>query len=934
MTRLLATAALYAIGANASQFLLVTLSGDDVWTLHAIESVSIGGKSKLRRVMSGGPPAISFDTKSIARIPSVEIDSFAIIRRGADGVLLGRTAQLPDWQLLLPDGVKSKTPQSAVEIWKQAAISVRTDRKDKANTEIPHEQFYALLPGTDPAALAATLATDPALHANPGIVAGDAFLRSISFLPSAVKAHPSGPSAERLREYLHSGLKVRLRDWSDGDAEVTVLHQAVAMAKASETAFSDDSEQRALRSEVLAASKKLERQLAILRALDAGGRSDAFLLAYRDFEIFDRSFTELKQARQTHLKKSALLHLETGVKRHKTGDYAAAIQHLRAAVWRDPSLTEADQLLERVRLEVARITSQRIAEQRRGIDPRSPTQVQLQRRLTLAEQYLRDQKFAEAEQALEAAEAVDKDEPKIRFLSAKLTSMRGDLGRSLALLDYYAGLAITEADFQQGERLRAEVLYKIENLRKSTATEASAHTSSGMFATAFESAAGALKVDNEDPRFLYHAGLNACVLRNCVQAVPLLKRFLDVTDSTQGKREQRLAAVRLLRYADSAQLNSKQNQTSNATSWFSGAPLEKGAFYDPVSLAFQAKIAKVEASKSLNVTYEWAGDRLKSVHTRYEDKKTATNVLKIASAAAAAAGGVGSTVGWRTADRETNEFYFNYYDDFPQVLNVSRDQTLVKSRSIPITIPGVGMFGGFGAVGGLGMLGNGMMRSTSLMGNGFGGLSGFSGVGGLGALRAYAASQTPSFSAGSLSAIGAEAARQFTRNDTFSIRPDPQGGNTSGAVTLWNSPRIDTRLAYLATGKRVAVGFSGNAFFHPFAWDALHLFELDYDDEGRIRKAREKDVPNAHELEFTWNGRRLMSIQSKAGGYLRTLHYNGDRLTHETISFNGKQSKIEYKYDKQGVLISAECDEDLSLDGRSRRVEFLRETIKAEGKRP
>jgi hypothetical protein len=67
------------------------------------------------------------------------------------------------------------------------------------------------------------------------------------------------------------------------------------------------------------------------RALDAGGRSDAFLLAYRDFEIYDRSFTELKKARQMHLKKSALAHMETGSSRHKSGDYAGAI---RICAWR------------------------------------------------------------------------------------------------------------------------------------------------------------------------------------------------------------------------------------------------------------------------------------------------------------------------------------------------------------------------------------------------------------------------------------------------------------------------------------------------------------------------------------------------------------------------------------------------------------------------
>ena len=36
-----------------------------------------------------------------------------------------------------------------------------------------------------------------------------------------------------------------------------------------------------------------------------------------------------------------------------------------------------------------------------------------------------------------------------------------------------------------------------------------------------------------------------------------------------------------------------------------------------------------------------------------------------------------------------------------------------------------------------------------------------------------------------------------------------------------------------------------------------------------------------------------------------------------------KTSHIRYKYDKQGRLIEAECSDDPSLDGRSRKVEFV-----------
>jgi len=175
------------------------------------------------------------------------------------------------------------------------------------------------------------------------------------------------------------------------------------------------------------------------------------------------------------------------------------------------------------------------------------------------------------------------------------------------------------------------------------------------------------------------------------------------------------------------------------------------------------------------------------------------------------------------------------------------------------------------------------------------------------------------------------ALRQMHPAQDYSIHNDPQGGSTSGALALWNNPRVDTRLAHLVTGKRVAVGFSGNHFFHPFAWDAIHLFEFDYDDEGRVIHAWEFDEVNPPRIDFAWNGRRLASVTARTNPqgsvvYSRTLNYNGDRLTGETITHAGKTSHIQYKYNKQGALTEAECDGDISLDGRSRKVEFIDDT--------
>jgi tetratricopeptide (TPR) repeat protein len=148
-------------------------------------------------------------------------------------------------------------------------------------------------------------------------------------------------------------------------------------------------------------------------------------------------------------------------------------------------------------------------------------------------------------------------------------------------------------------------------------------------------------------------------------------------------------------------------------------------------------------------------------------------------------------------------------------------------------------------------------------------------------------------------------------------------------VALFNDPQINPYMIERLTGRTVATLVAGNPYFHPFVWSGIYVFLVSYDSEGRVRSATEKhgNTSSPRVLDFAWDGDLLMSITERGdkpgtvGAYRREMHYEGKRLTSEVIHFQGKESKIEYKYNGD-KLVEADCSDDPSIDGRNRKVTF------------
>jgi tetratricopeptide (TPR) repeat protein len=140
---------------------------------------------------------------------------------------------------------------------------------------------------------------------------------------------------------------------------------------------------------------------------------------------------------------------------------------------------------------------------------------------------------------------------------------------------------------------------------------------------------------------------------------------------------------------------------------------------------------------------------------------------------------------------------------------------------------------------------------------------------------------------------------------------------------LQSNPSLNPDIVALLDSP-AAVGAAGNSFFNPFVWDGVHYFQFTYDKLGRVETAREIGADNV--VRFTWDGERLTSLRAFKGNaaapvYTRTPAYSGRQLLYETVQYQGKTYKIEYRY-RGNQLVAAEFNDNGAHDGKSWRVQF------------
>lgn len=800
--------------AAAGEVAIITRVAGNAWQFESAEKVLINGKGKIRTASAGETQVRADEYKKLP----LQIVGQAALRSHANGCLAYRAGG--SWAPVFPDGAQSKTTVGCVALWQSARIEVFKEKNSKAGTEVAFADLFAILPGSNPSDAAVDFLMDPSNFTGVGEKDESAAFEERMSLLVGVASLANEAAAAKLKRLLLSAMDSSLRECNGAIARLSTLEQGLQFAVVSEKAFPADAEQKRARDQLRDRKAWLERRIAILKALNAGEYWDQLIDKYNQgdqFERFDNSFPEVRGLLLASFTKSAQTHLAEGKQLSSEQQYQLALQEFKIALLRKPGDREILDLLDNVRVKEARDHASKIKS--KPLDVRSAEYSQISRSLKFAENYIRDGKLKQADEELASAERIDKDLPEVVLTRVKFYQARNDLSKALEALDAYDRRVNEDIQIKEGNDLRNQIVFDLKDKKEKIAVQLPKAEGEGNYDAAFNDAALGAQLDPTDAQLLYHAGLNAAILRKEAQAKDYLTQYLKVSQAIPTEAKARAEV-----FSDLAMLNDlpKQEQSGKQVFWFSGYRGAPGLFYCPVSLVAGARPMEVKGSpRKQTVLFNWKNGQLVSV-------ATSSN----------------------TPGENDTTIYFDYFPDGKGVRRL--DTKPLPPQRDPEPAP----------------------RLTS------------EGV------------------------VGAGPGTYFA---------------------LFNNPRVNPFLAEKLTGKRVAILVAGNPYFHPFVWTGIHTFLAEYDATGHVLSAKEINVKYdaPHSFTFEWQGDRLMSIKERgdtasSGDYQREMHYSdAGMITGETVTFRGKNSKIEYKYEG-GQLAEAICDADASIDGRSRRVLFQR----------
>jgi len=604
---------------SARAGIVIVRSGQGLQFTDAV-SIAINGKDKALSL--GSQPTMA---AGASKLPAVRLGG-TLLKDADSGVLLQYDAGKADY--LVPEGLPKNAPSDPAGIWKSVRIVYKQSASDKAGTEVSISSLVAFLPaGAEE--LTALCKDDQALQLIGG--KGKGFSTQVELMSAAVKAYPSNPALAPLEKYVADAMRSRYETFEAGAGGVDVLNQGLEFATLSQAVYPNSAEQDKLRQNLIARKAWLDRKIAVQKAFAAAAQWDAFLLGDRDLERYQRAFPELANDHRQSLQGSLQLHVKVATARQREGDYGAAYREFLLASLRKPSDSGLHELAMQAWTEYSRRSALDMQAKRTRLS--AGAQSAVERDLYFADQNKLARKFDDALKNVQDAEAVLRVSLpativsdmtlKVWYAEADILAAEDRVAEALAALDTYDLHAVDE-ERAPAEALRNRLLFNLNAALKNLKNKIPAAWTEGNFSLARQLAAQGLQMSADDADLLYCAGMVALIERDSKQGRNALTHYLEVSDTLDANPEQRALATRLLRSSATP-----TGAAAGDPNWLSGEKLPKGVFYSPISLAFQPRIDRIDAANKFHVTFEWAGERLKSVTPSFENAAHATGEKRI-----------------------------------------------------------------------------------------------------------------------------------------------------------------------------------------------------------------------------------------------------------------------------------------------------------------
>lgn len=574
-------------------------------------SITINGKDKALTL--GPEPRLEGPA---GKLPSVKLEGSLLKDSNAGAVALRTEGSL---SYLLPEGLpKKNAPVSLTAAWTNAAIAYKKSKSDKDPGELSGREFVAFLAEGLPELV--DLSTNDRLM---GVIGGNAkaFGTELEFIAAIVKAYPADPAVAPLQKYVERSMRVRYERFETGTTNTDVLDQALNLADLSNTVYPNAPAQAKLREQIRDTKVWLDRRLAVLRAFAAGREWDQYILGDRDFDRYEPAFPDLMNLRAQALKASLEYHRGRGQEFLTAREFEAAYKEFRLASLRQPS----DKILRQGVLMAWADYSREVAvDNQRNRKQLGPGEREiLNQAIQFASNYKNENKLEPALKSIQDAEAIDPDSLPMLLKKAEILGAQRAFSQAFLALDRY-DLHAVEEEREKSSSLRNELLFKQKSSVEDIKDQIRKAWTDGNYHKLHELALEGLQAKDDDGELLYQAAIASLITHEPDRARTFLTRYLEVTNTLDADPAQRARVRSVLANIKGA----KQAETGEAN-WLSGKKLPPNVFYCPISLAFQPRVDRIEASNKMRVSYEWNGEQLVSITPTFEKAERATGERKI-----------------------------------------------------------------------------------------------------------------------------------------------------------------------------------------------------------------------------------------------------------------------------------------------------------------